>query len=299
MLMTGRYAWTKKLWLGIGFVALMAMNVVAPAHAETASEKALRTKSLVVGYANQRPWGFTGPDGQATGFSPDMVKAAFEPLGITNITSVIAEVGALIPALAARRIDMVASALGINPERCRQAIFSEPDLAVGDGVLVAKGNPLKIHSYADIQANPKIRLGGGRGSSNAQNARDSGIPASQITLFQDHPSGVSALLGDRIDAYTLSMGSLVAIMSGGNVQNIERASPFKGLIKPNGEEFLNYAALAFRPADTDLRDLYNKRLIEMRKDGTLAKILVKYGFSATDNMPSENVKTAQLCSGQN
>lgn len=296
--MSLRNVWKRKLVLAVALLAALAGGSSASL-AETTSERALRTGTLTIGFANNPPWGFRGPDGEASGYSPDLVRAAFAPLGINKLEVVVVETGALIPALNANRLDIIAQGLGINPQRCQAAIFSEPDLAVGDAVLVAKGNPLNIHSYADVVANPKIRLGAGRGSSNSQNALDSGVPSSQLTLYQDHPSGVAALIAGRIDAYTASTGSIIAIMQSENMmQGLERATPFQGLLNANGEPVLNYAALVFRPTDTDLRDLYNKRLIEMRKDGTLAKIMTKYGFSPKEEMPSEKVTTEQLCAGR-
>lgn len=285
-----------RLALGVA-AALAALAFASKGFAQAASNDALKDRKITVGFANQSPWGFKGEDGEATGFHPDLVRAAFKPLGVEKIELVIAEFGALIPALAAGRVDIVASGLAINQQRCKQVIFSEPDLAVGDGVLVAKGNPLNIHSYADVLANPKIRMGGGRGSSNTQNALDAGIPASQMTLFQDIGSSVSALTAKRVDAVTMSLGSLIAVMQSPNLKDVERAAPFKPFIKPNGQPALNYAALAFRPADKALRDLYNKRLVEMRKDGTLAKIMEKYGFSPAEEMAPETVTAAQLCQG--
>jgi polar amino acid transport system substrate-binding protein len=289
-LLAGRVA------LGV-LVAVATFAFTSRGFAQAMSETMLKGRKITIGFANQSPWGLKGEDGEATGFHPDLVRAAFKPLGVEKIELVIAEFGALIPALAAKRVDIVASGLAINPQRCKQVIFSEPDLAVGDGVLVAKGNPFKIHSYADVVANPQIRMGGGRGSSNTQNALDAGIPASQMTLFQDVGASVSALTAKRVDAVTMSIGSLIAVMQSPNLKDVERAMPFKPFIKPNGQPALNYAALAFRPADTELRDLYNKRLAEMRNDGTLTRIMEKYGFSPTDEMAPQTVTAAELCRG--
>ena len=213
------------------------------------------------------PGGFRDDDGNATGFSPDLVRAAFEPLGINQIDFVITDFGALIPGLTARRFDAIASGLYITPVRCESVAFSDPDLSLKDAVIVKEGNPLDIHSYADIAAHADARLGLGRGSANVDNALGSGVTEDQIQLFQDTQSTVAALVADRVDAVSFSAPTVISLLSDPNLKGVERAVPFEGLIQENGREKSGYSAIAFRLDDTELRDAYNERLAEMKADG--------------------------------
>src|SRR5690606_23183100 len=113
------------------------------------------------------------------------------------------------------------------------------DLAVGDSLIVKKGNPLKLHSYADIVANAKVRLAGGRGTLNTRNAIDAGVPTSQITYLGDAQAMLSALLADRVDAATLSAPSVVGLLQDPKLQGVERAQPFTGLVR-NGVPAMMY-----------------------------------------------------------
>ncbi|WP_369392660.1 hypothetical protein [Paraburkholderia kururiensis] len=38
----------------------------------------------------------------------------------------------------------------ITPERCKQVAFADPQYQIQDTLLVLKGNPKKLHSYADV-----------------------------------------------------------------------------------------------------------------------------------------------------
>lgn len=267
----------------------------APAYADI-KDTIIENKKVTIGIHNRQPWGFRAEDGSAAGFHPDIIRAAFERLGVTQVDFVITEFGALIPGLNAGRFDMVASGIAITPERCKVVIFSEPDLAVGDSLIVKKGNPLKLHSYADIVANPKVRLAGGRGTLNTKNAIDAGVPASQITYLGDAQAMLSALLANRVDAATLSAPSVAGLLKDPKLQGVERARPFTGLVR-DGVPAMMYTAIAFRSDDAALRDAYDEQLKALKADGTVDKLRGKYGFTDDDKVDPA-VTTEQVCAGK-
>ncbi|MBO1112621.1 ectoine/hydroxyectoine ABC transporter substrate-binding protein EhuB [Bordetella petrii] len=276
-------------------LALAATLFSSAALADT-KDAILESHKVTIGIHNRQPWGFRAEDGSAAGFHPDLIRAAFQRLGVKQVDFVITEFGALIPGLNAGRFDMVASGIAITPARCKVVIFSEPDLAVGDSLIVKKGNPLNIHSYADIVANPKIRLAGGRGTLNSKNAVDAGVPASQITYLGDAQAMLSALLADRVDAATLSAPSVAGLLQDPKLQGVERARPFTGLVR-NGVPAMMYTAIAFRSDDTALRDAYDEQLRALKADGTVDKLRAKYGFTDDDKVDPA-VTTDKVCAGK-
>lgn len=277
--------------------ALTLASLAAPvAQAAATKDTILQSKSLTIGIHNRAPWGFRDEAGRATGFHPDLVRAAFAPLGITDIKFVITDFGALIPGLNAERFDMVASGIAITAPRCEAVIFSEPDLAVGDSLIVAKGNPLKLHSYADIKANPKARLTGGRGTLNSKNAIDAGVPPAQLTYLADGQAMLSALVAGRVDAATLSGPSVASMLADSKLQGLERAEPFTGLMKNNVPVSM-YTAIAFRKDDKDLQALYDQQLAKLKADGTVDTLMKRYGFTEAERVPPV-VTTAKVCAGE-
>lgn len=279
----------------LGTCAILALSGTS-AMAETTLERILSEGKITVGIHNRAPWGYKGKDGTVKGFSPTLVREAFKTLGVNEVEFVISEFGALIPGLVAERVDAIASGLYITPKRCKVVAFSDPDLSLKDALLVAKGNPKNIHSFADIAANKDIKIGSSRGSANGKNALAAGVSEDQMLLLANTTSTVSALIAERVDAITFSAATTISIMKDENISGIERAVPFTGLIKENGLEKTGFSGIAFRLADTDLRDAYNKRLAEMKADGTVAKIMAEYNFTKAET--ASELTQAQICAGE-
>jgi len=248
---------------------------------------------IVIGIHNSAPWGFRDENGEPAGFHPDLIEAAFSELGVTEVEIVITEFGALIPGLLANRFDLIASGLYITPERCELVAFSDPDLMLADSAVVLEGNPYEIHGYDDIASNPDLTFAAGRGSVTAANATEAGVPEDRQLLFPNIQSTISALLTGRVYVAVYSAPTVIRIMSDPNIEGLERATPFQGLIQDNGLERSGYSAIAFRLDDADLRDLYNQRLAEMKADGTVEGIMDRYGFTEEETAP--DLTQTQIC----
>jgi polar amino acid transport system substrate-binding protein len=264
--------------------------------AESVSERILREGKIVIGIANGAPWGYRDEDGEAAGFHPDLIEAAFSGFGVDDVEIIITEFGALIPALLAQRFDAIAAGLYITPERCELVAFSDPDLKLADAALVLAGNPKQVHGYAEIATNPDVVFGVGRGSTTAANAAAAGVPKERTLLFPDIQSTVGALLTARIDVAAFSAPTVARILSDKNISGIDRALPFRGVAGDDGKERFGYSAIAFRKEDTELRDLYNTRLHQLQADGGLAAIMGKHGFSDQETVPPR-LTSSQICEG--
>lgn len=275
------------MWSALSALVLLMLG--GNAWAETTKERVLREGKIVIGIHNRSPWGYRDDaTGEATGWHPDLLKAAFSELGVKEIDIRVTEFGALIPGLLAGRFDAVASGLAITPERCRQVAFGSPDLKVPDAAIVLAGNPKKVHGFEDI-AGKEIVMGAGRGSVSVRNATAAGVPENRMLLFPDIEFNVSALRAGRIDVAVLSSPTVIGLLSGGKAKGLERASPFV-----TTDEQANYAAVAFRTEDKDLRALYDERLAALTLDGTVATIMAKYGFGEPEAVP-DTVTVEKLC----
>lgn len=278
--------------LGMAAALLLTWNGNG-ASAETTRERILREGRIVIGIHNRSPWGFRDDKtGEPTGWHPDILKAAFADLGVKNLEFQVTEFGALIPGLLAGRFDAVASGLAITPERCKQVAFGAPDLQAPDAAIVLAGNPKEIHGYADIAAQEEIIMGAGRGSVVTTNAKAAGVPESRMLLFPDIESNLSALRAGRIDTALMASPTVIGLLAGNGADGLERASPFDV-----GEAHTNFAAIAFRKEDVDLRATYDEQLAKLRGTETFAAIMKKYGFGDPEAVPP-GVTTADLCNRQ-
>lgn len=269
--------------LSLAFIALLFGIVTNTAvNAESVYQQALRTGSVRVAVYNQAPWGVTDEKGEFHGLAVDVVRTAFERLGIKKLEAVSTEFAALIPGLQAHRIDVVTAALAITPERCQLVAFGDPAAKMADALLVKAGNPKNLHSYEDVAKNPDATIGTGRGFTTAADALAAGVPKDRQILFPDNQAAISALIAGRIDAVSATFGSIVALLEELKNKGVERAVPFNGKRDASGNPHFSYVAPAFRKEDADFRDAYNAQLKSMQADGTLLKILQKYGFSESE-----------------
>ncbi|MEO3388993.1 ectoine/hydroxyectoine ABC transporter substrate-binding protein EhuB [Mesorhizobium sp. CAU 1741] len=284
--------------IGQGMVATAAALFVmwspfGEAHAETTKERVLREGRIVVGIHNRSPWGFREDGtGEATGWHPDILKAAFAELGVDDLEFQITEFGALIPGLLAGRFDAVASGLAITPQRCAQVAFGAPDLQAPDAAIVLEGNPKNIQGYADIAADDTIIMGAGRGSVVVTNAKAAGVPESRMLLFPDIEANLSALRAGRIDTALMASPTVIGLMAGNGSTGLERALPFDV-----GEASTNYAAIAFRQDDLDLRDLYDQQLAKLKTTDAFTDIMAKYGFGEPETV-ADGITTDDLCNAR-
>lgn len=272
---------------------LCAVALSAAGHeafAETTKDRVFREGKIVVGIHNRAPWGYRDEaTGEVAGWHPDLLRAAFADLGVDEIDIRVTEFGALIPGLLAGRFDVVASGLSITPERCQQVAFSKPDLRELDAALVLPGNPKSIHGYEDIVKNPAIIMGAGRGSVVVRNALEVGVPSERMLLFPDIQSNVAALRTGRVDVVLLSLPTVRELLQDGTARDIEQADPFV-----IDDAIANYGGIAFRKEDDDLRALYDERFIALKKAGTFAEIMAKYGFEEAQVVP-DTITTEQIC----
>ena len=62
----------------------------------------------------------------------------------------------------------------INPERCQQVIFADPDYQMLDAFIVRKGNPKGLHDYEDV-VKKKAKFATGTGYAEIAYAVEAGL----------------------------------------------------------------------------------------------------------------------------
>ena len=98
--------------------------------------------------------GYRDADGNVAGFHPYLVRAALEPLGITEIEFIVSDFGAWIPGLQARRFDMIASGISVTPERCAQEALSALMAGPVDGNVLS--GPTALMMLEDPNVGDKL-----------------------------------------------------------------------------------------------------------------------------------------------
>jgi polar amino acid transport system substrate-binding protein len=265
--------------------ASMAMHM-QHASAETTLQRIQRTGEVRIGYANEAPFAYTTPDGKVTGESPEIARKIFARLGVKKVDGVLTEWGSLIPGLRAGRFDVIAAGMYITPERCGQVAFADPQYQIQDTLLVMKGNPKHLHSYADVAKQPDTKLAVMSGAVELGYAHDSGVKDDQLLQVPDTTAQLQSVRARRSDAAAgteLTMKGLAAK----DADQVEAISVFTDDPKHTG-----YGALAFRPEDTDLRDAVDKQLHAWLGTPDHLQTVAPFGFDKS-NLTTKTA--AQIC----
>lgn len=117
--------------------ALTALPLVGHAAVETIAPGKLTYGTA----ATFMPFEFV-KEGKLTGFDIDLINALSKEIRLTPAPMPM-EFKGLIPALQGKRLDIINSAMYVNPTRAAQVDFV-PYLKIGSRVVVSKGNPAKI-----------------------------------------------------------------------------------------------------------------------------------------------------------
>lgn len=271
----------------------LAASVVGQANAE--SLKQIKDRGYVrIAVANEIPYGFIDPSGNAKGAGPDVATQIMHKLGIKEIQWVTTNFGSLIPGLQADRFDMVAAEMAILPARCKKVLFSEPDSSYGEGLLVAKGNPKNLHSYGEFAKNgEKVAIMAGADQLEMLQALK--VPAGQMVTISSNADAISTVSTGRAAGYaatSLTVGQLAQ-----KSDKVEAAPNFKDPVV-DGKEVRSWGSFTFSKDSKSFRDAVNKQLAAFKKTPQWAKIMTGYGFTADDNKASFTKTTSQLCSGK-
>lgn len=203
------------------------------------------------------------------GVDADLARATFECIGV-KIEFVVGTWSGLLAAATSGQLEIMWDSLLYSPVRAKRMDFV-PYLSHAAAIIVAKGNPLKIKSGDDLCG---VRSTGLMGSSqikfleaaNVKCGEDSKKPI-EIIASADVPSGLRLLATDRADA--LSTNAFVADQM---VASEPRAEV--GFRVPTGSTL----AVGIEKGNVELRNAVFEGLTILYDNGTVAKIMTKYGI---------------------
>lgn len=259
---------------------------------ESSTLEAAREAGVVmVGFANEKPYAYEDQNGNLTGFSVEIARNVLQKLGIERMEGELVDFGQLITGLNAGRYDMITAGMYINPERCAQVLFAEPEYRMGEALAVIKGNPKNLHSYENVaETGAKIAVMAGAIEIDLLTA--AGVSKEQILEVKDQPAAVSALQTGQVDGITMTAAALISMLESARDDNLERVMDFEQP-KVDGEEQWGYGAAVFRKDDTAFRDAFNAELQKVKESSEWNTIAESFGF--TENEHPGDVTAAALC----
>jgi ectoine/hydroxyectoine ABC transporter solute-binding protein len=274
--------------------AAAALTALATSAAGAVTLQEIKDRGYIrIAVANEIPYGFVDPSGEAKGAGPDVAAAVMAKLGIAkeNIQWVVTNFSSLIPGLQANRFDMTAAEMAIRPERCQKVIYSEPNTSYGEGLLVLNGDPKGLSSYADF-AKPGLKVAVMAGADQLSMLQKLGVPEENIVTIAANSDAISTVATGRADAYAAT--GLTASELAAKSDKVEIVAEFKDPVI-DGKEVRSWGGFNFNSDSTDLRDAFNAELEAFKKTDEWKAILAGYGFTPADIEGSSAKSTDELC----
>ena len=238
---------------------------------------------LTVASSNDAPFAFMdSKTNEFTGIDAEIITEVAKRLGINKVEMKQIPFENLLVELNNNSVDMVTDGMYVKDERKKQAKFTNIWYKEGEAIVIKKDS--KITSKDDLK---NAVLGGQKGTAfleTAQKWQKDGL-VKDVQVFGSQSELMLAVNTGKIDAcitdgavagYTLSQDSSL---------NLKILSPYKA-------EAAGMIAAAVRQKDTALADAINDKIDEMKKDGTILKLLKKYGMNEDNFVSVEDGKTS-------
>lgn len=250
-------------------------------------DKVRKSGVLVVGSSNDAPFAYMDTKTNAfSGVDSEIITEIAKRLGINKVEMKQVPFENLLIALNDGSVDMVTDAMYIKPERLQKALFTNIWYTEGEAVVVKKDSD--INSKADLK--DKV-IGGQKGVTFlelAQKWKDAG-EVKDVKIFNSQAELMMAVNTGKIDACITDGIVAGYTLKQDNSLDLRILSPYE-------PEASGKIGAAVRFDDKDLLDAVNGELEKMRSDGTLKKILDKYGLPenymvlSADAAVTKNVK---------
>ncbi|MYN14267.1 transporter substrate-binding domain-containing protein [Pusillimonas sp. TS35] len=244
-------------------IAGFAASLILAANVHAASEPVIKVGSTPTGVP------FTFLDTKTNtieGIMVDLVKAVGKEVGF-SVQIEPMQFSALIGSLNSKRIDIIAAAMLTTPERQKVVSFTNPVMAYGEALLVPKTDGKSYHSFADMKG---MNIGIQVGTSYIAPAEKSGA-FSEIKLYETSTDLMRDVNNKRIQAGLMDYPIAVAAINDGRAPEMRIVKSYKSVI-------VRDLGLITRHENTELLEKMNKAIDKLKADGTVDKILVKWGL---------------------
>jgi polar amino acid transport system substrate-binding protein len=217
--------------------------------------------------ATYPPFESLDPSGQIVGFDKDVGDALCERMKVKCEFTNVAWEG-IIPGLLANKYDAILSSMSITEERKQQIDFTSKIYNTPPAIAVPKDSTLKGVTPEDLQG---ITIGAQTSTTHANYAQEK-LPGAELKIYPSPDEYKLDLSNGRLDAAIDD----VVVLDEWVKSDAGACCKILGTLTPdpiiNGEG----AGIGLRKEDTDLKEMFNKAIEEIRADGTYKTINEKY-----------------------
>ncbi len=250
-----------KIWAALG----LAMAGLLAGQADAKEWKTVRI-GMDASYA---PFESVDSKGEIVGFEVDYAKALCAKMKVT-CTFQNQDWDGVIPALLGDKFDVIFSSMNITKARAEKVLFSDFYYATPPAFITTKGNKSDDISPAAL----KGKTIGTQSSTIHVNYLEKFYKDSEIKTYPTQDEANLDLANGRLDYVTADSIVLQEFVNTKGKDSTRFVALYARVPEIHGPG----VGAAFRPSDTDLKDMFNKAIAEADADGTF-KTLEKPYFS--------------------
>lgn len=253
--------------LGLAAAALLAASGV---HAQTALDDIMKAKEIKIAIPTDfPPYGSVGTDLKPQGLDIEMAQYIAQKLGV-KVELVPVTTANRIPYLQTKKVDLVISTLGKNPERERVVDFT---IAYSPFFIAVFGPKTMAVKGAPDLAGKSISVT--RGSVDDLELTKVAPPSTELRRFEDNNSTVAAFVAGQVQLVATSAQVAGSMMA----KNPQLGTEYKFVLK-DSPNFIGVAK-----GEDKLRTKVNDIITDAKKSGDLDKIAMKWLGRPTGDLP--------------
>lgn len=216
------------------------------------------------------PFDTTDEEGNLTGFDMDLMQAIADDQGF-EVEFQSLEFDALIPSLDSGNSDIVIAGMNVTDERAEQVDFSDPYYTQGVVCMTKKGNT-EITGWDSFTEGSGYKVAVQSGTTQADLAtkmKENGLIAEVVQLNQN-TTALQQLANGDVDAFFLDSPVATDILAsqGDKYQIMDNYAM--------AEDSEADVAIAVKKGNSELLDMINEGLANVKEDGTYDKLAEKW-----------------------
>ena len=173
----------------------------------------------------------------------------------------------LIPSLTANKIDIISAAMYITPPRKEVIDFSGPVYTYGEGLIVPKSDTRDYTTFADLKGEA---VGAQKGTAYVEPLQKTGL-FTEVKIYDNIPAILADVNTGRLKAGFADKPILAYNLKQGLFPEVRLVNSYVSTITGS-------VGIGVRKSDGELLARINNSLDKFSKDGTLKKILAKWGL---------------------
>lgn len=233
-----------------------------------AAGQAMAMDKVVIGTEGAYPpFNLVDSNGELQGFDIDIAKALCESMGV-ECEFVIQDWDGIIPALLAKKFDCIIASMSITDERKQKVDFTDKYYISPGQFVAAKGAGIDV--TGDLSG--KI-IGVQKATVHENFIRDNYGDVADVRAYETQEEANMDLAAGRLDLVFADK----LVLLGGFIEKEEgKDFEFTGPERTDLKWFGEGIGIAVRKGETELLDMLNKAILDIRANGKYQEINAKY-----------------------